>query len=261
MPQAQSDVASALAWLQQQGYVPRGNNLALVPFSNPNNASNGSDVTGSAPPSPVTAGNVASSADGPKNDGTDPIPNEDGTFTDPRTGEKVSADDALSIWPWLAAAGAGAGAYALTRALSNNKADQLATETGKGGGLVAQGRPVVDGGKLYPQPRDPLAPLSETQAAIAERKALPAPSKKNTKPSTITAEQSRIALPDTRADVTPEELAKAKAITQQLIANRTKGNAQFAKQGNLKRRYNLPTGSTDEEGLLNTVIKLMRMVK
>jgi hypothetical protein len=269
MPAASGDPSQlelVKALLQQKGLLATGGNIRSIPFSDEAPASSdGSASTGGSIPSPSGAGAAT------RPPGATPIV-KNNQLIDPATGNPVQGSLADDWWKYLLAGAGGAGLAELLRRRKGGS---------PGAGSAAEDIPVVEGEVI-----DPLSPMPEeivngsytdvpnptiaqtkqiagpdTAAVLAERnKQLPSRNRPRANPVPSTG-RDIIPLPDTMSDIPPEEIERAKTLAQQLIANRTRGNAQRANTGNLTRRAGPPTGPTDknaEEGLLNTIIKLMR---
>jgi hypothetical protein len=271
MPQATVQASTSpdesallIEMLRRRGLLAEGGNIRALPFgTGTQNGTNGNGASNSSNPVDASAMRPA---------GPTPVLADDNTLVDPTTGKHLDPQTS-NDWLKYFAAGAGiAGGVAITDALRQRRQ----------GSRI----PLVEGEVI-----DPLGPLPNgidsaivngEYTEVPDPKRLGAPSSAitdGTSPSQLEAakaiaarrmatnppapvsDTSIIRGTDAMSDISPEEMAQAKAIAKQLVENRTKGNAQVARQNNIKRRYNLPTGPTDENSLLNTVIDIMRRAK
>jgi hypothetical protein len=271
MPQATVQASTSpdesallIEMLRQRGLLAEGGNLRALPFgTGTQNGTNGNGASNSSNPVDASAMRPA---------GPTPVLADDNTLVDPTTGKHLDPQTS-NDWLKYFVAGAGiAGGVAIADALRQRRQ----------GSRI----PLVEGEVI-----DPLGPLPNgidsaivngEYTEVPDPKRLGAPSSvitDGTSPSQLEAakaiaarrmatnppapvsDTSIVRGTDAMSDISPEEMAQAKAIAKQLVENRTKGNAQVARQNNIKRRYNLPTGPTDENSLLNTVIDIMRRAK
>lgn len=227
--------------LIERGLLATGGNIRPIPFGG-NAASDA--VGGNVSPSSASANGVTRNADGTYNV-VDENGNEQTVDVTPvaqELGEDVSSD--LS---WLAAALAGGSGALIANALARRRqgnVDPLAPlddpkQIGgmvgvepdvRGSSLATVDDGIIDGEysvvepegiaardqKALPAPQEKLGGATAKQ--LAERKAAARASQGT--------EVSRIALPDALSDLSPEELAQARAITEQLIMRRQRGNVR-----------------------------------
>lgn len=248
--------------LIERGLLATGGNIRNMPFADPSGLANG-NAASSSPPVPTATGGTSVRPSGPT-----PVMDANKQLVDPTTGAPLDPQLANEWLKYLVAGAAVGGGYALTDAIRDKFAKgRIPTVEGEVvndplGALPNSADDAIISGEYsdvapaqLESPRKALTngsteTGSETAKAIAERKG---PTRK------ITRGNSRvISSADSLSDLSPEELQQAKDLTAQLVANRTAGNKARAKQSNLNRRGGRPTGPTDEEGLLNTVVRIMR---
>jgi hypothetical protein len=72
-----------------------------------------------------------------------------------------------------------------------------------------------------------------------------------------------IPLDDSFSDLTPVERRQAQTLTDQLQANRRKGNVVDIRRkvGDRSVRSTLPTGTVDEDSILNQVVRMIRQAR
>lgn len=229
--------------LINRGLLATGGNIRPIPFDN----ASASGTDSSLAPSSAANG-VTRNADGTYNV-TDENGNEQ--TLDVRDAAKQLGEDPNSDLSWLAAMIAGASGAAVGMALGGRKRDPLAPlddpkqiggtvgvepdTRGGGSAIVPRTDDIIDGEfsvvepkgvaardeKALPQQQKRL--IGPTTAELAKRRAAAR--------SSTTGEASRITLPDEFADLTPEELQKARTITEQLIMRRQRGNVRAYKPG------------------------------
>jgi hypothetical protein len=266
------------AVLEQRGLLATGGNIRSIPFSG--------DVPASSPDSDVSANGSIPSANGAgaaRPPGATPLV-QGNQLVDPTTKQPIEGSLADDWWKYLLAGAGVAGGVGLASILRRRKGG--APEVG------VEDIPTVEGETI-----DPLAPAARPEhivngefdevrptAHVGNTKFLEAPSgdkimadsaanilaarnkqieARNMPRANPTAQSdtSVVRLPDAANDIDPQEIENAKALVQQLIQNRTKGNAAARSQSRFSRRAVQPTGPTDknaEDGLLNTIIRLMR---
>lgn len=216
--------------LIERGLLATGGNIRPIPFGG---AQAGNGSANQMPPSPEGAP-VAT----PNGDGTYTV--DDGTGNpqtiDPRDVAQQLGEDPNSDLSWLAAAIAGASGALIGsqfgRRKPNAPADPLAPLPENAGSLPNGADDIIEG---------EFTVLDDPKQIGVEPKALPAPPnqlqqqeaakaltqrKRATNPPQPSAEQSRIRLPDEFSDLTPEELQRARALAEQLVMNRQRGNVQ-----------------------------------
>lgn len=270
MPVATQDPQELMkALLQQKGLLATGGNIRSLPFAD------GQAPSPSASSASAGVAGPSAGTDATRPQGATPLV-KGNTLIDPQTQQPIEGQLADDWWKYLlAGAGAGGAGYALYKALQNRKG-------GAAGDPTAEAIPTVEGevvsdplsplpgnspqeGEYYPVGDDTqLAPSAKqltdqsTAQVLADRnKQLTSRNRPNPNPIPE-SDTSVIRGTDTVSDLSPQEMEQAKTLAAQLVANRQKGNASIGRQTNLKRRYNLPTGDTNENSLLNTVIRLIR---
>lgn len=99
-------------------------------------------------------------------------------------------------------------------------------------------------------PDYPSPPNYPSRREIATRRTKNAPNtSRNANPAIVT---------DALTDVSDEERKVASAIADQLIARRREGNMRRMKGGKGVGRKGLPTGSTDKDNVVNSIIRTLR---
>lgn len=225
--------------LIERGLLATGGNIRPIPFANNGVASNAAANANTA----SSSGNgVTRNADGTYNV-TDNNGNEQ--TVDPRQAAEQLGEDPNSDLSWLAAMIAGAtGAYVGSNLRRGKPVDPLAPLddpkqiTGmsgveydtRGTGLAARGDDIIDGeySVVEPKgvaPRDEKA-LPDTQKRLVGPTAQELAKRRASARNVATGEQSRVSLPDEFADFTPEELARARMIAEQLVMRRQGGNVR-----------------------------------
>ena len=269
----QQDAELMKELLRQRGLLATGGNIRALPFAD-------------GPVVPNANGNEAAPGDNagsvPRPEGMTPVVDENDNLVDPSTGMPLSPEIANDWWKYLlGGAGIAGGAVLadmLRRRMGKGKVPTIEGETLDPLAPTPEGAsPIVNGEYTEVNPSRSVAgpqPRSTSQAAEAlagrsNARALPSPplsleaaselarSKARPNPR-ATSDTSVVRSSDLYSDLTPEELARAKEITKQLVANRVKGNKARAKQSKFSSRAVLPTGDTDEKSLLNTVVRLLR---
>lgn len=248
------------ALLAQKGLLATGGQFRPVPFDYAAAAAgNGVGANGSTP--------STNGADAVRPEGPMPLVGPDNTLIDPTTQQPLTPEASSDWWKYLLGAAGVAGGVALADALRRRMGSRVSLVEGEvidPLGPVPVGESEIVPGEFTEvnQPRltQQPAPLNEPTAAtaLAERqKQLPSRTRPRANPQ-ATSDTSVVRLPDAMNDITPEELANARALARQLVQNRLRGNKQRANTGNLTRRAGPPTGPADEETLLKTIIRLMR---
>lgn len=261
MPVEAQDQELLKALLQQKGLLATGGNIRSLPFADESAPTSSASSAGAGVVSP------SSGASATRPSGPTPLV-KGNTLIDPQTQQPLDGQLADDWWKYLAAgAGAGAAGYAIYKALRNRQGGADSTPRAEGVPTV-EGEVVSDPLAALPDGQVPVegeySEVGDTLAARAKQQALPPPqpsltSRTRAKPNPVPAnDTSVIRATDAVSDLSPQEMEQAKTLAAQLVANRSKGNASLGKQTNLKRRYNLPTGDTNENSLLNTVIRLIR---
>jgi hypothetical protein len=262
MPVASGDTSQLellKALLQQKGLLATGGNIRSIPFDETASQDAVGTTSGTLPPD-----SIASTGSAVRPEGPTPLIQGD-KLVDPSTGQELAGGLADDWWKYLLVGGAVGGGAALADMLRKRK-----------GGAITEGVPLVEGEVIT----DPLAALPDNQVpvkgeysevgdtltngrqgvagALADRqKQLTARTMPRANPVPET-DTSIIRVPDQMSDISPEEMENAKALVKQLVENRTKGNRAKARQSRFSRRAVLPTGPTDENSLLNTIIGIMR---
>lgn len=263
-PASQLDLMQALI---NRGLLATGGNIRSLPFAD-----------GSSAPSDANGAGAGGSADGassvPRPEGPSPVLDANNQLVDPNTGKPPSnADD---WWKYLVAGAGIAGGAALANLIRNKmKGSKVPTVEGEvidplSPAATSADDVIINGEysdvpnamvgappKGLPSPDASVAGPPTPAQVLAERK-LGVRNRPNANP-VATSDSSVVRTGDALADIDPAELERAREITKQLIANRMSGNAQRAGGTNLRRKYDKPTGPVaPEEGILNTVIRLMR---
>ena len=269
MPQPQVDMndpAVIQELLRQKGLLASGGNIRMMPFANSSGmgtanasggASNASPVSGT-PTSP--SGDIAVGPDG------QPIVDRNGI---PVPVGATDADVDPNLLPYIiGAAGAGTGGY-----LAKHLADRYRNRVrGVNGELIDDGMtPEVLPSEFegqYTEVNDNAAltdqrtkTISSDKPAVAETLAQQRAPKSTAQvtapkagtPRTQVTSGSTIKAKDAYTDVAPDEMKKVQSIVDELVRNRQTGNA-MKKAG----RAVEPTGPIGREGILNSVIKVLR---
>lgn len=253
--------------LRQRGLLATGGNIRQLPFAASAPANGGDTGSGSALPS-------ASSASRPA--GETPVIDADNNLVNPKTGAKLDDASTSDWWKYLAAgagvAGGAALAEMLRRRANKNRIptvegeviDPLSPLPNSASDEIINGeyRDAPDTRRIAPPSAtvatEPTFPSNGDVAAVAAERKLTARNRPNANP-VASSDTSVIRAPDSYSDLSPEEMQRAKELTAELIAARKKGNLARSKQSRFSRRAVQPTGPTEpEEGLLNTVIRLMK---
>lgn len=290
----QLDPASIEEALRQRGLLATGGNIRLSPFVSPT-------VAASTSPTSLGAGNGSATANALSANGGGGITVADANgqpvVIDPAATElpaNIPDESLVGILPYLAGAAGAAGLAALIRRHLKNRGitmpdDPLAPNVPDTIGTKGDGeRVVVDGGELVPENGAAVDPTKSRPKRFpntqSEVKQLTGPKSlvedKGTKPKYLTSSElakrragarnagvvgaegsgPTIAQADAYSDISPEEMKQARTIADALIDQRMKGNMRRAKgQGIGRKGY--PTGSMDEQGILNNVIRMIRQGK
>lgn len=254
--------------LRQRGLIATGGNIRPIPFAGDNVSPPASGSMG------VGGAGASGAANIPRPPGATPIVGPNNTLLDPSTNQPLDPQSSDSWWKYLlGGAGVVGGGMAAAALLKNRKGvpyiegetlDPLAPNAapdappveGEYTNVPNSDVPNVEPQRGLPPPATAIED-ARTQAQLPETAKALGARKRATNPS-VSSDTSVVRGSDSLSDFTPEEIARARQLAQQLVAERVKGNRARAKQTNLTRRGGKPTGPTEEEGLLNTVIRLLR---
>lgn len=275
--------------LIERGLLATGGNIRAIPFGS--NQGVASNAVGSGLSASSGAGGVTRNADGTYN-----VVDENGNeqVVDVTPVAQELGEDTSSDLSWLAAAIAGGSGALIGQALARRRKGvdplaplddpkQLGGTVGverdtspRGSSIVPVADDIIDGEFRVVEPesiatRNQKA-LSAPQAKVSGATTKQLAERKVKEGATQASEISRIALPDEFSDLSPEELAKARNITQELIKRRQKGNVsaysptrERTLSGKPRGRGGLPTSpnfaTETEADLLGHVVRALRDAK
>lgn len=278
--------------LRKRGLLATGGNIRMSPLATVG-ASTGTNAPGTGAGS-ATANALAANGGGGitvADVNGQPVVLDPAATTLPAN---IPNESLVGILPYLAGAAGAAGLAALVRRHLSSKGinlpnDELAPGLPDTLGMKGDGeRVVVDGGELVPENGAAVDPTKSGPKRFPNNKnevaQIEGPKNLVTdtgkEPKYLTSRElakrratargagvvgsegsgPAIAQLDAMDDITPEEMQKARTIAEALIARRTKGNIRKAKGMPIGRK-GYPTGSMDDQGVLNTVIGLIRQGK